>query len=201
MYKQKPLPYTYDSLEPFISATTINIHYNKHYKGYLDRLNNILNNIGYKFNDSIENIIINIDSFPIQYRGDILFNAGGVINHELYFDSMSSNNNLPKGKLLEKINKTYGSFENFKQEFIKSTKILVGSGYTFLVLDKNKNLKIINTSNQESPYSYGFVPLLNLDLWEHAYYLDYQNKRDDYINNFFSIVDFDNASLIYEKNT
>lgn len=201
MYKQKPLPYTYDALEPFISATTINIHYDKHYKGYLDRLNNILNSIGYKFNDSIENIIINIDSFPIQYRGDILFNAGGVINHELYFDSMSSNNHLPKGKLLEKINTAYGSFENFKQEFIESTKTLVGSGYTFLVLDKNKNLKIINTSNQESPYSYGFVPLLNIDLWEHAYYLDYQNKRDDYVNNFFSIVDFDNASLIYEKNS
>ena len=114
---------------------------------------------------------------------------------------MSSNNHLPKGKLLEKINTAYGSFENFKQEFIESTKTLVGSGYTFLVLDKNKNLKIINTSNQESPYSYGFVPLLNIDLWEHAYYLDYQNKRDDYVNNFFSIVDFDNASLIYEKNS
>lgn len=200
MYKQKPLPYTYDALEPFISASTINIHYNKHYKGYLDRLNNLLNNIGYKFEDNVRNIIINIDSFPIQYRGDILFNAGGVINHELYFNSMSHNNHLPKGKLLEKINESYGSFEKFKQEFIKSTKILVGSGYTFLVLDKNKNLKIINTSNQESPYSYGFIPLLTLDLWEHAYYLDYQNKRDDYVNNFFSIVDFDNASLIYEKN-
>lgn len=200
MYKLEALPYDYDALEPIISATTINIHYNRHYKNYLDKLNAILNSIGYKFEDSIENIIINIDKFPIENRGDILFNAGGVINHNLYFKSMSKPPKLPSGKLLDKINSTYGSYDSFKEEFIRTTKKLVGSGYTFLVLDKGKNLKIINTSNQESPYSYGFIPLLTIDLWEHAYYLDYQNKRDDYINNFFSIVNFESAEKIYEDN-
>lgn len=200
MYKQKPLPYSYDALEPIVSSTTLNIHYNRHQKKYLDNLNTILNSIGYKFEDSIEDIIINIDKFPIEYRGDILFNAGGVINHDLYWKSMNKPSKLPKGKLLDKINSTYGNYDNFKSEFIATAKKLVGSGYTFLIMDKNKNLKIINTSNQESPYSYNFIPLLTIDLWEHAYYLDYQNKRDDYINNFFSIINFESAEEIYEAN-
>ena len=200
MYKLEQLPYSYESLEPFISATTINIHYNKHYQNYLNKLNDILTSIDYDFSDSIENIIINIDQFPIEYRGDILFNAGGVINHSLYFKSMHNPSKLPESKLLDKINGTFGNYENFKQEFIATSKKLVGSGYTFLVLDKNKNLKIINTSNQESPYSYGFIPLFTIDLWEHAYYLDYQNRRDDYINSFFSIINFAFAEAIYENN-
>lgn len=200
MYKQESLPYNYDALEPIISSTTLNIHYNGHQKKYLDNLNTILNSIGYKFDDSIEDIIINIDKFPIEYRGDILFDAGGVINHDLYWKSMNKPPKLPKGKLLDKINSTYGNYNNFKLEFIATAKKLVGSGYTFLVMDKNKNLKIINTSNQESPYSYNFIPLFAIDLWEHAYYLDYQNKRDDYINNFFSIINFESAEKIYEAN-
>lgn len=200
MYKLESLPYSYDALEPIISATTVNIHYNKHYNNYLNKLNSILNNINYDFSDSIEDIIINIEKFPLEYRGDILFNAGGVVNHNLYFNSMDKEKRLPTGKLLEKIDSTYGSYENFKQEFIVTAKKMVGSGYTFLVLDKNKNLNIINTSNQESPYSYGFIPLFTIDLWEHAYYLDYQNRRDDYINNFFSIVNFKQAEKIYEEN-
>lgn len=200
MYILETLPYEYDALEPIISATTVNIHYNRHHKNYLDKLNSILNSIGYDFKDSIENIVINIDKFPIEYRGDILFNAGGVINHNLYWKSMNKPPRLPQGKLLDKINSTYGSYNGFKTEFIATAKKLVGSGYTFLVLDKNKNLKIINTSNQESPYSYNFIPLLTIDLWEHAYYLDYQNKREDYINNFFSIINFESAEKIYEDN-
>lgn len=200
MYKLESLPYSYDALEPIISATTVNIHYNKHYNNYLNKLNSILNNINYDFSDSIEDIIINIEKFPLEYRGDILFNAGGVVNHNLYFNSMDKEKRLPTGKLLEKIDSTYGSYENFKQEFIVTAKKMVGSGYTFLVLDKNKNLNIINTSNQESPYIYGFIPLFTIDLWEHAYYLDYQNRRDDYINNFFSIVNFKQAEKIYEEN-
>lgn len=200
MYKIEALPYEYDALEPVISATTVNIHYNKHHKNYLNKLNDVLNKIGYNYQKSIEDIVVNIDSFPLEYRDDILFNAGGVLNHNLYWKSMNSDVHLPKGKLLDKINKTYGSYDKFKEEFINTAKNLVGSGYTFLVLDKDKNIKIINTSNQDSPYSYGFIPLLNLDLWEHAYYLDYQNNKIDYINNFFSIIDFDNAEKIYESN-
>lgn len=199
MYKAKPLPYSYDALEPIISGTTINIHYNKHYKNYLNKLNKLLESEKYDKNYKVEDIIINIDKFPIEKRGDILFNAGGVINHELYFYSMNPISNRPSGKLGSKINEKYGSFENFKSKFIEEANKVVGSGYTFLVIDGN-DLKIINTSNQESPYSYGFIPLLTIDLWEHAYYLDYQNVRGDYINNFFSIINFNEAEKIYESN-
>lgn len=199
MYKAKPLPYNYDALEPVISATTINIHYNRHYKNYLNKLNKLLEKVKYDTSYEVKDIIINIDKFPLELRGDILFNAGGVINHELYFYSMNSVSNRPSGKLANKLNEKYGSYENFKTKFIEQANKVVGSGYTFLVMD-GSDLKIINTSNQESPYSYGFIPLLTIDLWEHAYYLDYQNVRGDYINNFFSIIDFNEAEKIYESN-
>lgn len=198
MFEIKSLPYNYDTLEPIISTTTVNIHYNKHEKGYLDRLNKFLKEANYTGNYIIEEIIINIDKFPKEYRDNILYNAGGVVNHDLYWRSMGKFS-LPSGKLLEMIVDKYGSYDSFKKQFIETASKLVGSGYTFLVMDKNKDLKIINMSNQESPLSYGFIPLFTIDLWEHAYYLDYQNKRDDYINNFFSIVNFDEASKIYEN--
>lgn len=198
MFEIKSLPYNYDTLEPIISTTTVNIHYNKHEKGYLDRLNKFLKEANYTGNYIIEEIIINIDKFPKEYRDNILYNAGGVVNHDLYWRSMGKLS-LPSGKLLEMIVDKYGSYDSFKKQFIETASKLVGSGYTFLVMDKNKDLKIINMSNQESPLSYGFIPLFTIDLWEHAYYLDYQNKRDDYINNFFSIVNFDEASKIYEN--
>lgn len=197
MFEIKSLPYNYDFLEPIISTTTVNIHYNKHEKGYLDRLNKILKEAGYHGDYTIPEIILNIDKFLINYRDDILYNAGGVINHDLYWRSMGKLS-LPTGKLLDKIVEEYGSYDSFKKKFIETANKLVGSGYTFLVID-NKNLNIINLPNQESPLSYGFVPIFAIDLWEHAYYLDYQNKRNEYINNFFSIVNFDEASKLYES--
>lgn len=198
MYTIKPLNYNYDFLEPFISERTINIHYNKHYKKYLDNLNTLLLKNNYDFRYSKEELVSHIDIFPLKDRGDILFNLGGVINHELYFDNLGYDN-MPIGKLKDKINSQYGSFENFKNEFIKSTKELVGSGYTFLVINKDKDLEILNTSNQDTPYSYGLEPIMNIDLWEHAYYLDYQNDKNKYIENFFSIVDFGKISKKYEE--
>lgn len=198
MFELKSLPYNYDALEPIISTTTVNIHYNKHEKGYLDRLNKLLKETGYNGNYSIDEVILNINKFPLEYRGDILYNAGGVSNHELYWHSMGKYS-LPTGKLLEKIVEVYGSYDSFKQKFIETANKLVGSGYTFLVMDKNKNLNIINLVNQESPLIYGYIPLLTIDLWEHAYYLDYQNRRVDYITNFFSIVNFDYSSKKYEE--
>lgn len=198
MFELKSLPYNYDALEPIISGATVNIHYNKHEKGYLDRLNKFLKEVGYRGTYTIPEIILNIEKFPLEYRGDILYNAGGVINHDLYWNSMGKLS-LPQGKLFEKIVDVYGSYNSFKQKFIEEANKVVGSGYTFLVTDKQKNLNIINLPNQESPFSYGYIPLLTIDLWEHAYYLDYQNRRADYINNFFSIVNFDVASKKYEE--
>lgn len=199
MYKPKPLKYDYNALEPFIDEETVNIHYNKHYLGYLNRLNELLNNINYDFKYSVAELIDHIEEFPIEVRDNILFLAGGVVNHELYFDSMSPKNHNPKGKILEKIDETYGNYDNFKREFIRNNNVLVGSGYTSLVLDKNNNLTIINTSNQETPLLYGFKPILTIDLWEHAYYLKYRNRKDLYIDAFFEIIDFDALNKRYEE--
>ena len=186
---------SYDAYEPYISSYTMSIHYNKHYKKYLDNLNNLLSKYNYKY--SKEELVKNIDMFPIEERDNILFNLGGVLNHELFF------NILGYGEMSEdfknKIDEDFVSFNNFKAEFIKEANLLVGSGYTFLVLNKDNDLEIINVANQDTPYSYGLVPIMNLDLWEHAYYLDYQNERNVYINNFFSIIDFNKVSKNYEK--
>ena len=199
MYNMIELSYSYDALEPYIDTRTVGIHYNNHYKGYLTRLNNLLKNQNFSFNYPLNEIPKRIDEFSIESRGDILFNAGGVLNHELYFLNMSPNkNNLPKGKLKEAIDFEYGSFENFKKEFIRMAMLLKGSGYTFLVV-KNNGLQIVNMSNQETPYTYDMIPIMTIDLWEHAYYLKYQNNREEYINNFFHIVNFDYIEQLYEK--
>lgn len=193
MYKKIVL--NYNSLEPVIDLETLNLHYNKHYQKYLDNLNKLVGN----YSGSVEDIIKNIDEFDLSKRGDILYNAGGVFNHELYFFSMDDEP-FKENKLVRDLVKQYGSFDNFKQEFIKIASKLVGSGYTFLVLN-DKKFDIVNMPNQEVPYTYGMVPLLALDLWEHSYYLKYKNNRDIYINNFFSIINFDKAQQIYEKET
>ena len=199
MYKSKPLKYSYSSLEPFIDGETINIHYNKHYLNYLNKLNDLLISLNYDFRYNIYELIDNIEIFSVDKRDDILFLVGGVINHELYFDSIGPSNHKPYGKILDKINQEYGSYNNFLKEFKKNAQVLVGSGYISLVLNRSGNLEIINTSNQETPLLYGLKPILTLDLWEHAYYLKYQNRKDLYIDAFFNIIDFDSLNNRYEK--
>ncbi len=194
MYEKIKLDY--NSLEPFVDDETLDLHYNKHYGKYLDNLNRLLKKNNYKFT-SLYDLIENIDKINLNDRGEILFNLGGVINHSLYFYNMSnSGNNIPSGELGLEINKVYGSYDNFKKEFKKSALNLEGSGYTFLVLDNNK-LKIINTSNQDSPYYYGFIPILALDLWEHSYYLKYKNRKDEYIDSWFNLIDFKKTNKLY----
>lgn len=193
MYTLMELPYSYDALEPDISELTLQFHFNKHYKKYVTNLNRIVKDVAMPF----EMIPSNIDKYPLEIRGDVLYNAGGVLNHELYFNSMGRFKSLPSGKLLQKINDIFGSFNNFKNEFISNAKSLVGSGYTFLVF-YNGNLMIINLPNQETPLSYNMIPLFTIDLWEHAYYLDYKNDRDKYIENFFNKANFDYASKRYD---
>lgn len=189
----KKIKLDYDSLAPIIDDKTLDLHYNKHYQKYIDNLNNLVGN----YNGSAADIIKNIDKFPLEKRGDILLNAGGVYNHELYFKSMNS---IPFNfnKIVRDLEKQYGSYEKFRSEFIRIATKLVGSGYTFLVWNQNK-FDIVNMSNQENPYTYDMIPLLALDLWEHAYYLTYFNDRNLYINNFFSIINFDRANEIYTK--
>lgn len=194
MYTVINLPYPYNALEPIIDTKTVNIHYNKHHKKYLENLNKLTN---YKM--PLEEIPKKISEFPLKDRGEILYNAGGILNHNLYWQSLNSTPSLPHGKLLSKINQTYGNFNNFKNEFINKAKTLVGSGYTFLVTDNNGNLSIINMNNQETPLSYNYIPLFTIDLWEHAYYLKYKNDRNAYIENIWHKTNFNHASTIYES--
>lgn len=201
MYEAKPLEYDNSALEPYIDTETLYIHYNKHYLNYLNKLNALLKSVEYDNRYTKEELVNHIDEFPIDIRDDILYNLGGVLNHELYFESLGPNNNTNiSGNLKEKVIKNYGSVETFLEEFKRQTKILVGSGYTFLVINKEKKLEIVNFSNQETPYSYGLIPIMTIDLWEHAYYLKYKNDRDKYIDAFFKIIDFNKVNNQYEKN-
>lgn len=199
MYLPKPLKYSYDALEPYIDSETVYIHYNKHYLGYLNKLNTLLNMLNFDYQYSIEELIEHIEEFPLDKRDDILFLSGGVLNHENYFDSMGKTPLNQAGSIFSAIEKKYGSYELFKQEFIKNANTLVGSGYTSLVLLEDNTLEIINTSNQETPLLYGLKPIMMLDLWEHAYYLKYRNQKDLYIDAFFHIIDFNVLSQRYEK--
>ena len=188
------LNYEYNDLMPYISPRTLLIHYNNHYLKYKENLNKLV------MTDDLVKLIKNIDKYDLRKRDEILYNVGGVLNHELYFSSMNHKNRIPTGKLKIAIDKKYGSYDKFKREFIRKANMMIGSGYTFLVINKN-GLDIINLSNQETPYLYNMIPLLALDLWEHAYYLDYQSDRANYINNFFQIIDFDLSSKLYEEQT
>lgn len=200
MYQQMPLPYAYDALEPFIDTRTVGLHYEKHYRNYLNKLNQLLQKNNFRNEYSKEELVNHLDMFPLEDRDDILYNLGGVLNHELYFLNMSpKENNQPVSSISKAINQQFGNYENFKKEFIKTASYLVGSGYTFLVLNDQKKLEIMNFSNQETPYIYGLNPLIALDLWEHAYYLNYQNERNRYIENFFEIIDFEQINQLYEK--
>lgn len=199
MYKLPKLTHMYQDFEPFIDTHTMGVHYYRHEQTYLNNLNNLLNKNNFNYNYDIEELVYHINEFPNEDKENILFNLGGVINHELYWKSISQNNYLPSGKLKNKIDSQYGNFDNFWNKFKEMGLKLKGSGYTFLVLKSDKNLDIINLSNQNMPILHGYIPLLNIDLWEHAYYLNYLNERSRYIDNFKNIADFTNASLIYDK--
>lgn len=199
MYKLPKLAHMYQDFEPFIDTHTMGVHYHKHEQTYLNNLNNLLNKNNFNYNYDIDELIYHINEFPDDDKENILFNLGGVINHELYWKGISQNNYLPNGKLKNKIDSQYGNFDNFWNQFKEMGLKLKGSGYTFLVLKNDKNLDIINLSNQDMPILHGYIPLFNIDLWEHAYYLNYLNERGRYIDNFKNIADFTNASLIYDK--
>lgn len=197
MYEKLKLGYK--SLEPYIDDGTLYLHYNKHYQKYLDNLNRLLKENNYEFG-SLYDLVMNIDKINLNDRGEVLFNLGGVINHSLYFYIISDKkNNIPYGSILKSINEYFDSYDNFKKKFKESAMELQGSGYTFLVLDNNNELSIINTSNQDTPYYYGFIPIITLDMWEHAYYLKYKNRKDEYIDAWFNLLDFEKINNLYEE--
>lgn len=202
MYQLPKLPYLYQDLEPFIDTHTMGLHYQKHQKNYLNQLNRLLKKNNYHYQYSIEQLIYHIHEFKKEDQENILFNLGGVLNHNLYFKSMSPNDKslkMPKGNFKFSLENQFGSYENFWRLLKDKAMNLKGSGYTFLVLTKNKELKIINLSNQETPLLLGFLPLFTIDLWEHAYYLNYENEKMRYLDNFENVADFTYASKIFNS--
>jgi superoxide dismutase, Fe-Mn family len=194
------LPYSYSALKQFIDSETMNFHYNKHYKGYVDKLNDALSKKKYGDLD-LEKIIKSISRYDKTIRN----NAGGAFNHALFWNMLSPKPMKLKGSLEEKIKKQFKSFNNFKKEFDTIAKERFGSGWVWLVLTSQNKLKIMSTPNQDNPLMNviegGGFPLLGLDLWEHAYYLKYRNKRDEYISNFWKVVNWDFVSKMYEMKT
>jgi Fe-Mn family superoxide dismutase len=191
------LPYSYSSLQRFVDSKTMNIHYNKHYKGYVDKLNKALKNN----NLDLEEIIKNINKFDEVVRN----NAGGAFNHALFWKMLSPKKQKPTGEILEKIKKDFGNIKKMKDEFNQTAKDRFGSGWAWLYLNKKGDLKIMSTPNQDNPLMNiikdGGYPLLGLDVWEHSYYLKYQNKRDEYINNFWDVVNWEFVNdLFVSKN-
>jgi superoxide dismutase, Fe-Mn family len=177
---QPPLPYAENALEPVISAKTIGFHYGKHHKAYVDNLNNLIAETEFE-GLQLEDIIKKTAGKP-EHAG-IFNNAAQVWNHTFFWNSLTANGGgKPSDALMQKIENSFGSFDAFLKEFTKAAKTQFGSGWAWLVLDGN-NLKVMKTPNAETPVTMGVTPLLTIDVWEHAYYLDYQNKRPDYITN------------------
>ncbi|HCI77577.1 MAG: superoxide dismutase [Bacilli bacterium] len=196
----KRITLDYKSLDPYIDDRTLDLHYNAHYRNYTDKLNKYLNDINYDYKDSPIYLAKHIDILPMENRDEILFNLGGYLNHSLYFYNLTNKKKDIPIELLNLINKYFGSFSLFKEEFIDMAMEVKGSGYTFLVMDKNNKLRIINTSNQDTPYYYGFTPIMTIDVWEHAYYLKYTYLRKKYLENIFDIIDFDKVYKLYLDN-
>lgn len=201
IYNKIELPYSYNGLEPYIDEETVKIHYTKHLQGYVDKLNNILK--GYeKFTKgkTLENILLNVDKIPKKIRQDVINQGGGVYNHNLYFSILSPNPKMkPEGKLLKEIIKTFDSLDKLKKNVSEAAINQFGSGYGWLAMDKHGRLKIINTLNQNSPLIYGLIPILTIDVWEHAYYLKYKNLRAEYVKNIWNVIDWEKIEEIYAR--
>ncbi len=190
-FKLPDLPYAYDALEPHIDAKTMEIHHTKHHQTYIDKANDALK--GHPMAERpVEEVLRNIDSLNDDIRQAVINNAGGHANHSLFWEVLSPDGGgEPKEAVAEAINKSFGSFDTFKKKFANAAATRFGSGWAWLVVNKNGDLEVISTANQDSPLMKGLTPILGLDVWEHAYYLNYQNRRPDYVKAFWNVVNWD----------
>ncbi|WP_046173843.1 superoxide dismutase [Domibacillus indicus] len=192
------LPYAYDALEPHIDKETMNIHHTKHHNTYVTNLNAALEGNEELLSKSVEEVIANLDAVPESARTAVRNNGGGHANHSLFWQLLSPNGGgAPSGKLADAIDSKFGSFDAFKEEFAKAGATRFGSGWAWLSV-ANGELELSSTPNQDSPIMEGKTPILGLDVWEHAYYLNYQNRRPDYIAAFWNVVNWDEVSKRYE---
>ena len=198
-FKVEPLPYSYDALEPYISKEIMTLHHDKHYQTYVDNLNKALENYSEYQSYSLEKLLQNLDSLPKEISTAVRNNGGGVYNHKFFFEIMTPNKSQPTEELKKAIEKDFGSYDKFVEEFKKAAKDVFGSGWAWLVRDNNGKLSITTTSNQDSPISENLTPIIGIDVWEHAYYLQYKNNRAGYIDNWMNVINWDKASKIYSQ--
>lgn len=199
-YKLPELPYAYDALEPHIDKMTMEIHHTKHHNTYVTNLNKALEGhedlVGDK---TVEELISNMDAIPEEIRTAVRNNGGGHANHSMFWEILSADGGgKPEGKLAEAIDKKFGSFEKFQEEFAAAAAGRFGSGWAW-VIAKDGEVDIMSTPNQDSPIMEGKTPIMGLDVWEHAYYLKYQNRRPEYINAFWNVVDWKEVEKRFEN--
>lgn len=192
------LSYAYDALEPHIDARTMEIHHSKHHGGYTSKLNAALEGHADLQGKSIEELLAGLSDLPESIRTAVRNNGGGFANHNLFWAVMSPNGGgAPAGELGDAINSTFGSFDAFKEQFASAAATRFGSGWAWLVAESDGSLSITSTPNQDTPLMDGKTPILGLDVWEHAYYLNYQNRRPDYITAWWNVVNWDEVANRY----
>ena len=193
------LPYDYNALEPYIDTQTMQLHHDKHHAAYVNNLNNAVNNTDFA-SKNVDDILRNINDVPQNVRTAVQNNAGGHSNHSMFWAIMKPNGGgEPTGALASAIQQTFGSFDQFKAAFNDAGVKRFGSGWTWLVLDQNGKLSVISTANQDSPLMNGQYPVMGNDVWEHAYYLKYQNRRPDYLAAWWNVVNWDEIARRYQQ--
>lgn len=195
-----PLPYSYQEMEPFIDIQTMYLHHAKHLQTYVDNLNKTLSEYPELWKVSLEQMLANLDKLPESIQTSVCNNGGGVFNHEFFFAGLRNEEGRPQGMLQNQLIREYGSLVNFFAEWKKAALSVFGSGYAWLVTDTSDALKIITTANQNTPLELGLVPLMVIDVWEHAYYLKHKNLRADYIDDWMKVVSWERVEYLYEEN-
>ncbi len=193
------LPYSYNALEPHIDEETMQIHHTKHHAGYVDKLNKALESHNDLLNMDIYELMSNFENIPMEIQENVRNNGGGHANHSLFWTIMTPNaDSEPTGELVEAINNAFSGFNEFKEKFSEVAATHFGSGWAWLVVN-NSQLEIVDTLNQDSPLMSGRYPILGIDVWEHAYYLKYQNKRSDYINAWWNVVNWPQVQTYFKE--
>jgi len=203
-YALPTLKFAFNDLEPYMDEQTVTLHYTKHHQGYVDKLNGILEKYPEWQNYLLEDLLANLGALPVELSKVVKAHGGGHFNHTLFWSlmckkSLESENSGPFGIVLEKINNRFGSVEDFKKDFLDKALSIVGSGWVWLCVDGSGNLKTVVTYNHETPLGQKLFPILILDVWEHAYYLKYQNRRADFVNAWWNLVDWKEVEAFYNK--
>ena len=190
------LPYAYDALEPYIDEETMHLHHDKHHNTYVTNVNAALAKHP-EIGEDLEKLLADVESIPADIRQAVINNGGGHLNHALFWELMTAEETAPSAELAADIDATFGSFEDFKAAFTTAAATRFGSGWAWLVVNKEGKLEVVSTANQDTPISEGKTPILGLDVWEHAYYVKYRNVRPDYIKAFFSVINWNKVNELY----